>query len=209
VDTAAWWVEVTLPVDELRWLTVPRRHGEPGSTARIYDEAAWGADAHRTGQVVRRAPDLDPGGRLARLYVAVADPLGLAAPAPTMSLDAWVRVELDGVVLERVVRLDRGLVREGKRVWVMTPERTLDVRDVTIAYADRDHVLITAGLAAGDLVIASDLPAPVPGMALRTADEADPATPGPVGAAGAAGSAGAAGAPAGVADVPRKEAGAQ
>ena len=41
------------------------------------------------------------------------------------------------------------------------------MRTVTIAWGENDTVYISSGLAEGDLVVTTDIPGPVRGMALR------------------------------------------
>ncbi|NQT53100.1 HlyD family efflux transporter periplasmic adaptor subunit, partial [bacterium] len=108
VGTDCYWVEVSIPVDQLQWLRIPRKKGDPASAARIHDEAAWGKDAHRTGTVLRLASALEAEGRMARLLVAVPDPLALRkenAGKPALLLGSYVRVEIDGVDFDNVVAL--------------------------------------------------------------------------------------------------------
>jgi RND family efflux transporter MFP subunit len=175
VDTSTWWIEVLVPVAELRWLEIPSQPGEAASQVRVSDTAAWGPGIFRRGHVVRLAPDLEEQGRLARLLVAVDDPLSLSpanAGEPRLLLGAWVEVAIEGRTVDDVVALDRALLRDGGQVWVLTAEGALEVRDVVLAWAGTDSVLVSDGLASGDRVVSSALPAAVPGMRLRLADEA-------------------------------------
>jgi len=176
VGTDAYWVQVSVPVDQLKWIRVPEFNSREGSTVRVRCAAAWGPQVRRTGRVARLMTALEPQGRMARLLVTVDDPLGLKADASQrhpLILDSYVRVEIDGQALDGVVRVPRTALRDGRRVWVMTGDRTLDVRDVTIAWSGNEHVCVSEGLADGDLLITSNLGAPVQGMALRTAQDAD------------------------------------
>lgn len=164
--TDTWWIEVALPVDQLRWIKVPQGD-TAGSPVVVRNPAAWGADAQRIGRVIRVAAALEERGRMARVLVAVDDPMSLADPSkPALHLGAWVQLELEGQPIERAVALPRKLLRDDTRVFVMTPNDTLDIRTPTVAWRGRDAVLITAGLAAGDRIVTTDLPTPVQGMAL-------------------------------------------
>ncbi|HUT32628.1 MAG TPA: efflux RND transporter periplasmic adaptor subunit [Planctomycetota bacterium] len=177
VGTDEYWVEVSVPVDQLRWLRVPRSSKEEGSPVRVYNEAAWGPDACRAGAVVRLASALEPEGRMARLLVSVPDPLGLKDATqrlPELLIGSYARVEIDGMELENVVPIERDLVHEGDQVWVMTPEGKLDIREVQIAFRGRDTLLISGGLKTGDKVVTTGLAAPVAGTPLRTAAGAAP-----------------------------------
>ncbi|MBN1774084.1 MAG: efflux RND transporter periplasmic adaptor subunit [Deltaproteobacteria bacterium] len=172
--TDEWWIEALVPVDELRWLRIPQRAGEEGSPARVRDEAAWGPGAAREARVVRLAPGLEPQGRLARVVVAVSDPLALDpanAGLPPLILGSWVELEIQGPELESVAVLDRGWLRDGDRVWVMGDDRRLEIRSVTLAFKERDRVLVRDGLEPGDRVVVSEIAAPVQGMQLRLRDD--------------------------------------
>jgi len=175
VGTGAYWIEVAVPVSELKWIAIPRAHGEVGSEARITEPAAWGRGVERQGRVIRLLGDLESQGRMARLLVEVADPLALApehAGLPMLLIDSFVRVEILGAPLEGVAALDRRLLREGDQVWVLDEASSLEVRAVDVVYRGRDRVLIGVGLNQGDRVVSTDLSAPVPGMPLRTAEDA-------------------------------------
>ena len=171
VGTDEYWIETAVPVDELRWIRFPDEGAGPGSAARICHESAWGRGAFRTGVVVRLMADLEPEGRMARLLVGVPDPLDLKSPSAArrpLLIGSFVRVEIAGRELVSVVRLPRSVLRDGNRVWVMDGKGTLEIREVGLAWTGDEYVYVNEGLADGDLVVTSDLAAPVPGMALRT-----------------------------------------
>ena len=175
VGTDEYWAEVSVPVDQLRWIQFPKANGGRGSSVRIYNEAAWGPDQYRAGHAARLTGALEPEGRMARILVAVPDPLGLreaSARPPTLLIGSYVRVEIDGLELENVVPLDRGLVHEGDSVWVMNAQGKLEIRKVTIAFRGRERLLVTDGLAAGDKLVTTNLAAPVAGTPLRTGSDA-------------------------------------
>jgi len=176
VDTDTYWVQVSVPVDQLQWIDVPRADDEKGSPVRIYNESAWEAGVFRTGEVRRLMPNLEPEGRMAMLLVVVEDPLDLTAPAGKrhpLILDSYARVEIQGRDLSDVVRIPRTALRDGNCVWVMQPDGTLDIRNVKIAWSGNTDVCICEGLSAGDALIVSDLAVPVAGMALRAAEAAE------------------------------------
>ena len=175
VATDAYWVEVVVPVSQLRWIEIPNAAGEPGSPARVADLAAWGPGAFREGRVVRLLGDLESEGRMARLLVRVEDPLALQpdhAEMPRLLLDSFVNVQLQGRLLADVVALDRALLRDGDRVWILGEDGALEIRAVTVTFRSDDRVLVSDGLAGGELLVTSELSSPVPGMPLRTAEPA-------------------------------------
>ncbi len=166
VGIDAWWVEAAVPKDQLRWL-------HPSDTrVRVLDDAAWGPNASRDATLLRIGAEVIDGGRMAKVVVAVDDPLGLEAKAaPKMLLGSWVRVVLEGEEVDSV-ELDRHLLRDGDTVWVMDAEGKLDVRSVVVGARSRDAVFVVSGLEAGERVVKSALK-PVPGMQLVARGETD------------------------------------
>lgn len=169
VGTDEYWVNVSVPVDQLRWISIPRNNGEEGSSVCIYHKAAWGKDAVRVGNVVRLKAELEPEGRMARVLVSVKDPLGRKDPESlSMILNAYVRVAIKGRVLRNVIRVPRSALRDGTFVWIMSSDNTLSIREVAIAWSGNDHVYVSSGLREGDQLVTSDVSTPVEGMKLRT-----------------------------------------
>ncbi len=173
IGTDAYWVEVSVPVSRLRWIRIPRSEEEKGALVRIHDPAAWGHGVYREGRVIRLEADLEEQGRMARLLVRVEDPLSLEpgnAGKPSMLINAYVRVEIEGKTVPSAAAVDREFIHNGKNVWVMDPQGDLAIRPVEIAFRGTDRVLITGGIAPGERLVVTDLTAPVEGMPLRTAD---------------------------------------
>lgn len=176
VGTETYWIQVLVPLDQLHWIRVPDVNSPEGSTVRIAQTAAWGRGVRRTGRVERLMADLEPEGRMARLLVAVEDPLDLKAEPGArhpLVLGSYVRVGIEGRTLQDMVCVPRTALHDGQHVWVMGPGDELEVREVTVVWAGNDHVCVREGLNPGDRLITSDLAAPVEGMALRAAGEAD------------------------------------
>ena len=73
-----------------------------------------------------------------------------------------------GQVFDNVFSLPRSLIREDSSLWVYNDGR-LEIRKVVPVWIENDRVFIQSGLSPGDLVISSDLSAPVSGMALTHA----------------------------------------
>ncbi len=176
IGTDAYWVEVTLPMSDLRWLRLPGATGEAGARVRIRDEAAWGESRMREGRLLRLLGDLEAEGRLARLLVQVDDPLHLKVSADTrlpLLAGAYVRVAIDGRSVDDVYALDRAWIRHGDVVWVVADDDTLAIRPVSIRWRGRETVFVDGGLAPGDRVITTDLGTPVAGMPLKVRSSAE------------------------------------
>ncbi|WP_348760557.1 efflux RND transporter periplasmic adaptor subunit [uncultured Salinisphaera sp.] len=177
--TEAYWVNLSLPVDQLRWLHAADASDDEGSAARIYYRDAWGPDAYLSGHVLRVQAQLEEQGRLARVLVKVAHPLG----APTndnqaLLLGAYVTARIAARMPADSVVVDASLVRENDQIWIMSDDETLDIRQVNVVYRDDNQAVISGDLAPGTLLVTSDLSAPIQGMPLRVEDStARPAEP--------------------------------
>jgi len=104
------------------------------------------------------------------LLVSVRDPLNLQAAIGKrhpLFLDSYVRVKIEGRALSNVVKIPRSALHSGKNVWIMKPNNTLEIRSVQVIRSDEGHVIISKGLREGELLITSDLAAPVEGMLLQ------------------------------------------
>jgi len=170
VGTDAYLVVVSLPVDELKWIRIPGEKTREGSQVRIFNEAAWGEEVSRVGQVIRLTSDLEEQGRMARLLVSIANPLerqGDNPPSPLL-LNSFLRIEIEGEKIKGAAPIDRTFLHEGKYLWILDAENKLDIRPVKIAFRGRDRVLITQGIREGERFITTPLSAPVQGMPLRT-----------------------------------------
>ncbi len=173
VGTDAFWVELVLPVDQLKWVRVPGASGEPGAEVTIRDPS-WSQEQSRTGRVMRLAPDLEEKGRMARLIVRIADPLALRKEnrgKPRLLVGSWIEAVVQGSELKSVFVLPRRLLRGGTRVWLIDRQSRLDIRTVSLAFRGPDRVVVTKGLSAGDRLVVSDLSTPVKGTPLRVLDK--------------------------------------
>ncbi|MFN3201648.1 MAG: efflux RND transporter periplasmic adaptor subunit [Bradymonadia bacterium] len=174
VGTDVFWVQVSVPESELRWIPMPGADGEGGAEVSIYPTGRE-ARAPRKGRVVQLMGDLDPVGRMARLLVEIKQPMVATADgAPPILLGAFVDVAIEGTEIDQVVPVPRVAVHPGDEVWVAKADNTLDIRTVQVAYRSRDEVLIKSGLESGDKVIVSRIAAPVVGMKIRLMPSGDP-----------------------------------
>ncbi len=181
VCTDTFRVAVSVPLNELGWVEFPNAarlqpaEGSPAATAkgsavRIRRDLGNGESVQWTGWVERLLGDVTENGRMARVLVLVPDPLGLkpgAGPGSALLLGEYVRVEILGPTLPQMIVLPRSSLREDERVWVYNARQELEIRQVEVALRRRDSVLIRAGLADGDHIITSTLPAALPGMRLQ------------------------------------------
>jgi RND family efflux transporter MFP subunit len=166
VGTDTYWVQISLPIDRLRWVQVPNGDQGAGSEVDIF----YRADNVKTGRVARLLPDLSKEGRMARLLIEVADPLDLQAKGekqPMLLIGEFVRVSIEGEELHNVYRVPRSALRNDREVWIVDGESKLAIRPVKTIWRDQDTVVFQDGFKSGEALVISDIPAPVAGMDLR------------------------------------------
>ncbi len=174
VATDVFWVEVSVALDQLAWLAIPDINSTSGTQASV---RLQGRDQQRTGQVIRLLGDLASGSRMARLLVAIPDPLDLHRPLDQrqpLLLGDRVEVTLHGKQLDKVISIPRAAVHNGNQIWIASADNTLSVRPVHMVWKDRQLVFIDQGIQPGEAVIISDLATAVDGMSIRIAEDAEP-----------------------------------
>jgi hypothetical protein len=95
-----------------------------------------------------------------------------------MLFNAFVEVDLEIAGQRRLFEIPAGALRNRGRLFVMTPEDTLAIREPTVFLRSRDRVYLSDGLQAGDRLVTSLIADPIEGMPLRVAptrgrDDAD------------------------------------
>ena len=166
VGVDEYWIQVSVPVDYLRWIFLPNGKGKKGSQVRVVHRSGY----ERTGEVIQLLGDLETEGRMARILVAVKDPLGLKDSGQStrpLLIGDYVRVKIEGSPLSQVFRIPRVALRDNDTIWVVGDNSTLDIRPVKIIWRDTETVFLDQGLDRGDRVIVSDLAAPVEGMKIQ------------------------------------------
>ncbi|MCG8510858.1 MAG: hypothetical protein MI741_16665, partial [Rhodospirillales bacterium] len=102
--------------------------------------------------------------------VALDDPLALEEEntgKPVLLIGTYVRAVIEGAEVGPVAAVDRAFIRDGYKLWIMTPDDRLEIRTVEILYRGRENVLVAGGIESGERIVTSLIPAPVEGMGLR------------------------------------------
>ncbi|QDH81092.1 efflux RND transporter periplasmic adaptor subunit [Echinicola soli] len=168
VGTEAYWVQVTLPVRDLKWLKFPKGDQEMGDTVKIRNLSSWEPEEYRKGFLYRQIGALDPQTRLARIIIKVPDPLGTSAEnnQPKLLIDEFVEVNIQGKPIENVVKLNRDYMRSNETVWVMENKK-LSIRKVQIKLMDAHFAYISQGLEHGEQVVTTNISTVTDGVPLR------------------------------------------
>jgi RND family efflux transporter MFP subunit len=164
VGTDEYWIRVSLPVERLGWFAIPTDDSGLGAPVQVRYRGY-----QRSGRVIRLLSDLETQGRMARIVVAVKDPLGLKARSPdrpSLLIGEYVRVEIQGRLLTGVYRIPRSSLRDNDTIWLAGKGDTLRIEPVDILWRDDRIVLVKNNLQPDDRLVVSDLVTPVQGMPL-------------------------------------------
>lgn len=182
VGRDTYWVEATVPLAKLRWLSFPDGDVEDaqkeGSKVKIRNRTAWDSDEFRTGYLYKQVGTLEDETRMARVLISVPDPLATEeahADKPAMMLGAYVEARILADELKDVVRLNRDYLRSDETVWVMK-DKKLSIRNVNIVFRDAQYAYITGGLNDNEQVVTTNLTTVTDGAALRLSSAEDTAS---------------------------------
>jgi len=170
LGTDEYWIEILVPVHQLRWIAIPTENSQQGSRVMVFNNAGWGEGIFREGRVLRLLGQLEEQGRMAQLLVSVSNPLGLSdnvSALPQLLIGSYVRVEIEGRPIESVIEVRRDWLRDGNTVWIMNDQNRMEIRPVQIIFRNADAVYVTEGIKAGERIVTTDISAPVEGMPLR------------------------------------------
>lgn len=166
-------VIVSVPMEDLPWLSIPSQRRTAGSKATISlrygkNETLW------PGLIDRALGEVDPRGRMLQVAVRVMDPYRLLeqnARPPYLEVGMFVDVEFVGPVLEEMIVLPRRALRDNRTVWIADNDGVLQIRPVEVTRLAREQVVISSGLEAGERVVLTTLTGAADGMKLRVAGE--------------------------------------
>lgn len=122
------------------------------------------------GHVVRHLGQLEPEGRMAQVLVSVSDPLGRESTSsnqPPLSLNSYVRAELNAGTLDQAVMIPRRGLRENDEVWVVDTNDELQVREARVLWRQGESLTLSNTFSEGDRIVVSPLQDALPGMKVR------------------------------------------
>ncbi len=165
VGTDEFWVQANVSLDMLHWIRFPRE-GQEGALVMLKIETGNGSPIRREGRVVRLLGDLDSKGRMARVLISIEDPLNLRQQEDRLPLllGTYVRAEIDAGELENVLTIERTMLREDDRIWVVDTNSQVQIRDVKVRWRREKTVIIDNVIKPGEVLIAGGIRVALPGM---------------------------------------------
>lgn len=164
VGTDSFWIEASVPVTQLKWIDIPEFDGDVSSDVRVLladGNVIWG-------KVIKLLGNISDSSQMARILVEVKDPLDLnkQGKKSPLLLKSYVTMEVVGIEIKNVIQLPRTYVKDGNTVWIFSDNK-LKIQNFTPIWEDENYIYVRHELAAGDLIISSDLPTAVEGMEIR------------------------------------------
>lgn len=162
------YVEVRLPIaaDQMRYLGIPLAHrGQIPEDSRppVTVSAEFGdASLIWEGELVRTEAEIDQRSRM--IYGVVRIEMTPSEDSPLIPVGLFVQAEIQGRLVEDIVRLPRSAMRDNDQVLVIDSENRLRFRTVSVLRLEHDEVLISSGLEDGELVCISAIQTVVDGM---------------------------------------------
>ena len=125
------------------------------------------------GEIVRTEGVVDEASRVVYAVAEVTDPYGVLgqSTAPELKMGTFVRAEIQGLRADDVVILPRSVLRADDTILVANEDRELEIRPVNVERAEPRTIYISEGVNGGELVITTQLEAPIPGMKLTIRGE--------------------------------------
>ncbi len=164
-------IVVPLPLEELDWIDLPKRNGQINNVSVEVRLTLGNRLSTWTGQVRRLLGDINPQNRMASLVVSVSDPFGRSNSAEKTAVQlapgTFVEVRVQGRLLSGVVVVPRLALHDHDTVWVVDEQQTLRIRSVEVVRREKEEVLLSGGLQAGEKIVLTNLSGAADGMKLR------------------------------------------
>jgi len=169
-------VEVRLPLTDaqLGALGVPIGYRfEEGQGLPVDFSAEVAGKVHRwSGELTRMDALIDPATRVIYATAEVKDPYKnlTSRDAMPLAVGLYVNASIAGRIVDDAIEIPGEGLRAGNRVFVLTEEGQLSIRNVNVIHNTADQTLLSSGVSQGENVIVSAIRNPIAGMRLESID---------------------------------------
>jgi len=161
-------IHVPLPLDELRWLSIPTAGSNAAGSLAILSlpddpQTQW------QGRIVRSLGEIDATTRMAKVVIAVDDPYRLrkSANGPLLQNGQFVDIRIFGKQIGQAISIPRDALRNGQQVWIADAENRLRLRPVKVLRREQRQLILESGVTAGEKLILTTLSGAADGLLLR------------------------------------------
>ncbi|MDQ8198578.1 efflux RND transporter periplasmic adaptor subunit [Pelagicoccus enzymogenes] len=177
VDTAE--VRLGISLDDTRLVPLPETYVDgttSGSKPKVTLTATYGGKDYQWQGIIDRSEGaVDPKTRLLYLVAQVKNPYANreGENRPPLKVGSFVRAEILGETAVDSFKLPRRALREDDSLYIVTDDRTLEIRKITPFQKTRENVIVREGLKAGERVCLTPLQYVVNGMEVRLTTDPD------------------------------------
>ncbi len=172
-------VRLPLPDRELAFVELPRVAGDTLPPAAMLTGRYRGKEATWRARVIRTEGVVDERTRMVFAVAEITDPYLRADDSPPQATPlpagTFVEADIDGIVVDGVVRIPRSLIRGNDQVIFVDPENKLRLRNLDILRTDAEYAYVLADQLVEDRVLLTTLEAPLNGMLVRPNEDVPPA----------------------------------
>ncbi|MEO0412165.1 MAG: efflux RND transporter periplasmic adaptor subunit [Pseudomonadota bacterium] len=176
-------VEIRLPLTDRQagFLDLPMSPLQNMDPVPVVIRATIGGKKTTWDGIIRRTEGaIDPRSRVIVAIADVEDPFNLLPGAnpsrPPLSVGLFVTADITGKRYSDVVRVPRRALRDSNEIITVNDKNQLEFKTVEVLRTTADYAYIQQGLSDGDLLLMTDIEAPINGMAVRVSGRAE--TPG-------------------------------
>ena len=166
-------ITVSVPDDDLAWIGIENGACPAGPVTTVTISAEFAGARHTwEGHAVRLGGAVNDRSRLVPVVVEVKDPYAMAGDRPPLIEGMFVQVAFSAKPEAGSVIIPRSALRPGNEVWIIAPDRTLEIRPVELSRTGVEEAVVSNGLAVGERICTSNLQFVTPGLPVRV--EGDP-----------------------------------
>ena len=172
------YVEIRLPLtdEQQAFVDLPEAYrdgaADTGGPPVLLSARAGRETVVWEGRIVRTEGAIDTRSRQLFVVAQVDDPYARRPGRPPLKIGQFVTARILGRTLEDVLLVPRGAVRHGNEAFVVTPESTLERRELDVVWRDAEHLVVRGGLAAGERISLTPLPFAADGVAVQVVGDA-------------------------------------
>ncbi|MFC1549642.1 efflux RND transporter periplasmic adaptor subunit, partial [Nitrospirota bacterium] len=133
VDTDEFWIEASVPLDKLKWISFPTNKQKRATQAEVSLNLGGKSKTIRKAEAYRLYGQLDPKGRMAKVLFRLPDPLclnkcdnGLNGNARLL-MGSFVDIQIDAGAIDNAFSIPRSAMRDNNTVWILDSNNCLVV----------------------------------------------------------------------------------
>lgn len=158
-------IEALIPVSKLKWLAGYEKDPLVGK-ALVYHSSS----GKRSGEVIRVLDALKNKSHMGRVLIEINNPLESTKESSNpLFLESFVDVEISGIEISDVYRIERSCLHPGDIVW-FEDNLKLGIKKVNVVYRDKNYVYFKDEDSSIKLIV-SNIATPVPGIELKVMGE--------------------------------------